>query len=220
MPRRRFPSFGLDLLTFIPGPLGKSKLNNYQRDILTLKSLVALLERQLNEIASPTEHQLLLSRMTIQRHGNHLQDRVNCIERQLNRISHELQTLNTKYVKAEAELSLSQEKEQTLTQKLDHARAKLAKMKRSAETTANAYYQLIQEKKKMTLAQIPKISKLQETVSHNENSERYLKVEIERLNPDVSGLNQTIDDCQSLKTNSQHQKRSAPFSNRNFAQRK
>jgi chromosome segregation ATPase len=56
--------------------------------------------------------------MTIQRHRDHLQDRVNRLERQLNGISHELQTQNTKYEKAEAELSLFQDKERTLTQLL------------------------------------------------------------------------------------------------------
>jgi hypothetical protein len=59
----------------------------------------------------------------------------------VNGISHELQTQNTKYEKAEVELSLFQAKERTVTQNLEYAHAKLAEMKRSAETTANAYYQ-------------------------------------------------------------------------------
>jgi chromosome segregation ATPase len=114
--------------------------------------------------------------MTIQRHCNHLQDRVNCLERQLNGISHELQTQNTKYEKAEAELSLFQEKEQTLTQKLEHAHAKFAETKRSAETTANEYCQLIQEKKKKALVQIQEICKLQETISKYEMENHSLSV--------------------------------------------
>jgi chromosome segregation ATPase len=107
---RRFPSFGFDFSTLIPGPLGESKLNDYERDILTLKSKIALLERHLNVPASPMEHQLLLSWMTIQHHCNHLQDHLNCLERQLNGISHELQTQNKKYEKAKTEMSLFQEK--------------------------------------------------------------------------------------------------------------
>jgi predicted patatin/cPLA2 family phospholipase len=118
--------------------------------------------------------------MTIQRHHNNLQDRVNCLERQLNRIFNELQTQNTNYEKVKAEMSLFQEKEQTFTQKMDHAHLKLSQMKRAAETTANAYYLLIQEKrkKKMALAQIQEICKLQQTISEHQNSERSLKVEI------------------------------------------
>jgi chromosome segregation ATPase len=160
MSRQCFPSFGLDFLTLIPGPLGESKLIDYQRDILTLKSQIALLKRQLNETALPTEHQFLLNCMSIQRHCNNLQDRVNCLELQLNGISHEFQTQNTKYEKAKAEMSLFQEKEQPFTQKMEHVHPKLVEMKRSAETTANAYYLLIQEKKKMALAQIQEICKL------------------------------------------------------------
>jgi hypothetical protein len=38
-------------------------------------------------------------------------------------------------------MSLFQEKEQTFKQKLVHAHPKLVEMKRSAETTTNAYYQ-------------------------------------------------------------------------------
>jgi SMC interacting uncharacterized protein involved in chromosome segregation len=110
MVRRRFPSFRLDFLPLIPRPLGESKLNDYERDILTLKSQIALLERQLNEPASPTVRQLLLSCMAIQRHHNNLRDRVNCLERQLNGISHELQTQKKKCEKAKAEMSLFQEK--------------------------------------------------------------------------------------------------------------
>jgi chromosome segregation ATPase len=173
-----FSSFGLNFSTLIPGPLGESKLNNYEPDILTLKSQIELLKRQLNEPASPTEHQILLSCTTIQRHCNNLQDRANWLEPQLDGISHEFQTQNTKYEKAKAELSLFQEKEQTFTQKLEHAHPKLVEMKRSAETTASPYCLLIQEKKKMALAQIQEICKLQETISEHEKSERSLNVEI------------------------------------------
>jgi hypothetical protein len=51
----------------------------------------------------------------------------------------------------------------------------------------------------MALAQIQEICKLKETIYQHENSERSFKVEIERLNPDVSGLNQTVDDHQKLE---------------------
>jgi hypothetical protein len=76
-------------------------------------------------------------------------------------------------------MSLSQEKQQTFKQKLEHAHLKLVELKRSAETTANAYYLLIPEKKKMALAQIQEICKLQETISEHEKSESSLNVETE-----------------------------------------